>query len=155
MLDEGAEPAAVTAAVRETLRAALPSYMVPAAFTTLAAMPLTANGKLDRALLTERAGEVLPTAGTSAASSDTASTSGDSLAEVVTGVWCEVLGLPAIDPDDDFFDIGGDSFKVVRAVRKLEALLGAEVPMDLAFDEPTVAGFTAALAGHGVEVAAR
>ncbi|MEU9045572.1 MULTISPECIES: amino acid adenylation domain-containing protein [unclassified Kitasatospora] len=148
-----AEPEAVTAAVREALRAALPAYMVPASFATLAAMPLTANGKLDRALLTERAGEVLPSVGTAAV--EAKAPAGDDLAGVVTGVWCEVLGLPAIGPDDDFFDIGGDSFKVVRAVRKLEALLGVEVPMDLAFDEPTVTAFTAALAEHGVAVSAR
>ncbi|MFI9319375.1 amino acid adenylation domain-containing protein [Kitasatospora aureofaciens] len=152
VLEPDAVPEAVTAAVRRALRDALPSYMVPASFATLAAMPLTANGKLDRALLTEQAGEVLPA---TTAAVEARPPAGDDLAAVVTGVWCEVLGVPAIGPDDDFFDIGGDSFKVVRAVRKLEALLGAEVPMDLAFDEPTVTGFTAALAEHRVEGSAR
>ena len=152
VLEADAVPEAVTAAVRRALRDALPSYMVPASFATLAAMPLTANGKLDRALLTERAGEVLPA---TTAAVEARPPAGDDLAAVVTGVWCEVLGVPAIGPDDDFFDIGGDSFKVVRAVRKLEALLGVEVPMDLAFDEPTVTGFTAALAEHRVEGSAR
>ncbi|GGU56854.1 amino acid adenylation domain-containing protein [Kitasatospora aureofaciens] len=152
VLEADAVPEAVTAAVRRALRDALPSYMVPASFATLAAMPLTANGKLDRALLTEQAGEVLPA---TTAAVEARPPAGDDLAAVVTGVWCEVLGVPAIGPDDDFFDIGGDSFKVVRAVRKLEALLGVEVPMDLAFDEPTVTGFTAALAEHRVEGSAR
>jgi acyl carrier protein len=99
---------------------------------------------------------VLPTVSAAGATATGAQApAGDDLAAVVTGVWCEVLGLPSIGPDDDFFDIGGDSFKVVRAVRKLESLLGVEVPMDLAFDEPTVTGFTAALAEHGVEGSAR
>ncbi|MFD9375523.1 non-ribosomal peptide synthetase [Streptomyces sp. NPDC059999] len=138
----GTDPEAIAAAVREALRSALPGYMVPAALTVLSELPLTANGKLDRALLADRALTALP----ATTARETPAAEAGEVEKLVADVWCEVLGLPAIGLHDDFFDIGGDSFKVIRVTRKLEKLLGFEVPMHLVFDEPTVAGFGAALA---------
>ncbi|WP_051947945.1 non-ribosomal peptide synthetase [Streptomyces scabiei] len=142
--DPGANYEETAAAVRGALRSALPAYMVPAALTGLPKLPLTANGKLDRALLTRWADTALP----ATTADETPAAEAGGLEKLVGDVWCEVLGLPAIGLHDDFFDVGGDSFKVIRAARKLEKQLGFDVPMHLVFDEPTVAGFAALLAGQ-------
>ncbi|MET9514327.1 amino acid adenylation domain-containing protein [Streptomyces sp. NPDC002994] len=74
-------------------------------------------------------------------------------AERIAAVWAEVLGVPGVGPDDDFFALGGDSFAAVRAVRAVAAALGAaELRVVDLFSNPTPAGLaarTAELAGHG------
>ena len=64
---------------------------------------------------------------------------------MVAGVWCEVLDVPAVGPDDDFFDLGGDSFKVVAVVGALRERLALDIPLAALLHEPTPAGFTAEL----------
>lgn len=126
-VDPGAAPGAgLEVAVRAFLRERLPDYMVPADVVLLARLPLTANGKLDRAALPA------PAAGPAAGS-----VAPEGPAELrVAEAWREVLGLAEIGAEDDFFDLGGDSFSTVRVVRALDG----DVSVVDVFAHPTVRG---------------
>ncbi|GHJ42782.1 hypothetical protein Cs7R123_01240 [Catellatospora sp. TT07R-123] len=104
---ETADPAAVRAA----LRARLPEYMLPSALVTLPALPLTANGKVDRAALP------VPDARTGAGDGGPPQTPYE---QRVAQVWQTILGVAQVGRDDDFFALGGDSFQAVRAVRDID-----------------------------------
>ncbi|MFI6069962.1 non-ribosomal peptide synthetase [Actinoplanes sp. NPDC051343] len=90
----------------------LPDYMVPAAIVCVDALPATANGKIDREDLRAR-----PLPQESEAGGGVTEQPGDVDPELVA-LWCEVLGLETVDPQQDFFDIGGDSLRVIRLVSK-------------------------------------
>jgi hypothetical protein len=62
----------------------------------------------------------------------------------VAEIWQDVLGVPVRDRDDDFFDLGGRSLKATRVRSRLAAAIGADVPLRLVFDHPTVAALAAA-----------
>ncbi|NUP67409.1 MAG: amino acid adenylation domain-containing protein, partial [Nonomuraea sp.] len=113
---------------REHLRRKLPDYMIPSSFTLLEALPLTPNGKVDRKALPEPAGGQARPEGTAPRTPAEAR-----LAEL----WSAILGVRGIGIDDDFFALGGDSFKAVRAVR--DSGIPATV-LDL-FKNPTIRAF--------------
>jgi hypothetical protein len=117
--------------LREHLRRRLPDYMVPAAFVSLDALPLTANGKLDRhalpapAALVERAGD------RAAPSSETE--------RAVAAVWQEVLGVGEVSADDNFFDLGGHSLLLVQVHERLAKRFPEQaLPILDLFEYPTV-----------------
>ncbi len=98
--------------LRAALRAALPDYMVPAAFVPLDAVPLTGNGKLDRhalptPVLGGRVGDDGPRTPTEAA---------------VRDVWFGVLGVPGLGRDQKFFEVGGNSLLVAVLLEKITEL---------------------------------
>ncbi|GLW73268.1 hypothetical protein Kpho02_55670 [Kitasatospora phosalacinea] len=142
-----ADREALVARVRTALRTWLPTYMVPADLTVVDGLPLTPNGKLDRLLLERRAAERAAeqrAAGREAA--PPAPTDGPAgLEQVVAQEWCRALGLSGVGPEDDFFELGGDSFKVVGVVEALRARLSLEIPLTALLLEPTVAAFAAEL----------
>lgn len=117
-------------ALREHVRAALPGYMVPAAFTVIDRLPLTANGKLDRSALPapEFRGEA------------TYRAPANHTEEVICRIFAQVLGLPEVGAEDDFFDLGGHSLLAMRLLNRVRAELGVEVPIRTLFNTPTVAG---------------
>ncbi|WP_326719975.1 amino acid adenylation domain-containing protein [Streptomyces sp. NBC_00243] len=147
--EEGAEPLGLPSAVREALRTWLPPYMVPTAIEAVDSLPLTANGKLDRLLLEDWTAAKRVAVPVPAAVPVRAAVAHDrgvaDLETVVAEVWCEALGASDIGPDDDFFDLGGDSFKVVQVVESLRHRLGADIPLAALLHEPTVAGLAAEL----------
>ncbi|MFC5666775.1 amino acid adenylation domain-containing protein [Kitasatospora misakiensis] len=115
------------ARVRAALRERLPDYMVPSAIVVLPALPITPNGKVDRSALP--APEPAASAEHIAPSTPTE--------RRVAHAWAQVLGLAEDDGigiDDDFFALGGDSFRAVRAVRAIDRTLRV---IDL-FTRPTV-----------------
>jgi amino acid adenylation domain-containing protein len=146
--EEGTESVELPTVVRQTLRTWLPPFMVPTAIETVDSLPLTANGKLDRLLLEDwsakRAAIPVPSATAHGTIVATAGVDVD-VESVVSEVWCEALGTAGIGRDDDFFDLGGDSFKVVHVVETLRHRLGAAIPLAALLHEPTVAGFTTEL----------
>ncbi|SFI70432.1 amino acid adenylation domain-containing protein [Streptosporangium canum] len=127
-------PASVDLAViRAGLRERLPDYMVPSAIVVLDELPLTPLGKVDRARLPIP--EAAPAAERVAPSTPT---------EVrIAAVWADVLGVADVGVDDDFFTLGGDSFRAVRAVREIDPALRV---IDL-FTRPTVRELAAHLDG--------
>jgi hypothetical protein len=98
--------------LRAFLAARLPEYMVPALFVALESLPLTANGKVDRRALGKPHASQLTPAALHVAPRTHAE-------ETVARVWQQVLGLPLVGVRDKFFDIGGDSLKIVRVFRLL------------------------------------
>ncbi|WP_423392277.1 amino acid adenylation domain-containing protein [Burkholderia sp. LMG 21824] len=118
------------AALREALAAKLPDYMVPAQFVALARLPVTANGKIDRAALRERAATPVATA------------SGDApqgaVETVLAEVWQAVLKAPKVGRDDNFFALGGDSILVLQVIARARKRGVRFTPKQL-FDGPTVA----------------
>ncbi|MFF7474804.1 non-ribosomal peptide synthase/polyketide synthase [Streptomyces sp. NPDC008092] len=118
-------------ALRVYVEGRLPDYMVPSAFVSLDALPITANGKLDRAALP--APDLAGIVGRGPASP---------LEEVLCGLFGEVLGRDWVGAEDSFFELGGDSLLAMRLIARIRAVLNAEVGVRQLFGAPTVAGLT-------------
>jgi amino acid adenylation domain-containing protein len=112
------------------LRERLPDVMVPAAFVVLPALPRTPNGKVDR--------RVLPAPEREASPASVASP-GRPLVELVASVWAGVLEVERLGPEESFFDRGGHSLLAARAVARLNAALGLDLPLSAVFEAPTAA----------------
>ncbi|MCX4587513.1 non-ribosomal peptide synthetase [Streptomyces sp. NBC_01481] len=127
--------------VRKFARDRLPKYMVPTAVVPLDRMPLTANGKLDKAALPEPDSMVL-------ASGREARTPQE---QIVCDLFAQVLGLPRVGVDDDFFDLGGHSLLATRLIAQIRAAFGVELELRSLFEGPTPAAAAALLdtAGPG------
>ncbi|MFD7863672.1 amino acid adenylation domain-containing protein [Streptomyces sp. NPDC059783] len=125
------DPADLTEAVGRSL----PAYMVPSAFVLVNALPLTVNGKVDR--------RALPAPAPHAAARGRAARTARE--EIVCGLVADVLGLPAVGADDDFFALGGHSLLATRLVARVRAALAVEVQVKAVFEHPTPAALAAAL----------
>lgn len=130
------EPPPAPAELAAHTRAALPPYMVPVRFVVVEELPLTPSGKVDRAALA--AAPALPV-------DELAVPTGSSVADAVTAVWTRVLGYDEFEPDDDFFDVGGDSVLAAWVVTELGQVLGRPVALSLLLECGTVEELAAAL----------
>ncbi|HEY0019307.1 MAG TPA: amino acid adenylation domain-containing protein [Longimicrobium sp.] len=131
---EGADTS--IAELRAHLAASLPGYMVPAAFVFLDRLPLTSSGKVDRRAL-PAPGPAAPAGGADDASYVAPRTQ---VEEVLAGIWAEVLGVPRVGVDDDFFALGGHSLRAMQVAARVQEVLRATVPLRALFESPTVAG---------------
>ena len=120
------DPAEIRAALAERL----PDYMVPAAVVVLAALPLTANGKLDTRALP--APEYQDAGGGYRAPAS-------AVEEILAGIYADVLGVERVGVDDSFFDLGGDSLLAMRLVAAIKTGLDADLSVRTVFEAPTVA----------------
>jgi hypothetical protein len=128
---------AATGTLRAALRERLPEHMVPASFVLMDALPLTANGKIDRAALPSPEGS-RPELEVSFVAPRTVEE------RAVAAAWQEVLGVATVGVYDNFFDLGGHSLLMVRVQSHLRDAFAREVPVLDLFQHPTVG----ALAWH-------
>jgi amino acid adenylation domain-containing protein len=117
------------AALRGWLRERLPAYMVPSTLTLLAALPLNANGKVDRRALVVPADEAAPPAPSGTAGA-------------MTEIFREVLGAP-VAADADFFEAGGHSLLAMLVLSRVRQRLGVELPVRAVFEARTAAALAA------------
>ena len=118
--------------IRNWLGEKLPDYMVPSAFVLVDFMPLSPNGKVDRRALAqleqgrqEGVPYVEPRTPTE---------------EKLTTIWAEVLRLPRVGVDDNFFALGGHSLLATQAVSRIREVYRVDLPLRALFETPTVAG---------------
>ena len=145
--EEGASP--TPESLRETLRAKLPEYMVPAAFVELDALPMTPSRKLDRRALPAPSSADL---GARDAARKPPKTETE---KRMASIWAEVLGLEAngtktsaangersetLGLDDDFFELGGYSLLAARLLTRVESEFAVEIPLRSLFEERTIGG---------------
>ena len=124
-------PAPDEESLREVLRGRLPDYMQPGAIVRVEKMPLTPNGKIDRAALPAPV----------AAARDEASYSSPrtEIEKTVAGIWSELLGLERIGLNDNFFELGGHSFLLAQMHLRLRGVGRREVTVIDLFRHPTIA----------------
>ncbi len=135
-------PAALPAqALRAQLQAALPAYMVPAAYVYLERMPLTSSGKLNRHALPQ------PTAGAYAQHSYEAPRSG--IETRLASIWQALLGVETIGRHDDFFALGGNSLQAVRLIGLL-AKADCRVTLTQLLQHPNIASLAAVAERDGM-----
>ncbi|WP_408630171.1 non-ribosomal peptide synthase/polyketide synthase [Amycolatopsis mongoliensis] len=120
----------------------LPEHMVPSAIVVLDALPVTANGKLDR--------RALPSPDPVAPTSDREPRT--PVERQLCELFADVLGLPRVGPDDSFFALGGHSLLATRLIARIRTTLNAELEVRSVFETPTAAGL-AALVGAGTGTA--
>ncbi|WP_225835905.1 non-ribosomal peptide synthetase [Streptomyces sp. NK08204] len=121
-----------TADLHAHLKRFLPDYMIPAAFVTLERLPLTANGKVDRAAL-PAPDHQRPELGTEYTAPR------NSVERAVTTVWQELLGIERVGVHDNFFQLGGHSLLATQVASRLRKALRVDVPVRAVFDAPTPA----------------
>ncbi|WEN15094.1 amino acid adenylation domain-containing protein [Rhodanobacter sp. AS-Z3] len=109
----------------------LPAYMLPTAFVTLPAWPLTPNGKLDRA--------ALPVPGDDAVSRQTYVAPQGETETMLAGLWCALLEVERVGRDDNFFDLGGHSLIAIRLISRIDAETGLRLEPSVLFRFPTLA----------------
>ncbi|HEX2091920.1 MAG TPA: amino acid adenylation domain-containing protein, partial [Longimicrobiaceae bacterium] len=121
---------ALVPALRSDARAKLPEYMVPAAFVVLEALPVTPNGKVDRA--------ALPAPDTAGAREGDYVAPRTATEERMAGIWAEVLGLERVGVDENFFDLGGHSLLATQVTSRIKERFGVDLPLRALFEAPTV-----------------
>lgn len=121
------------AALRAHAKTKLPGYMTPSVFVRLDALPLTANGKLDRAAMPEPDfDQVLASRAPQT-----------QLQHTLCDLFSALLEVPEVGIDDSFFELGGQSLQAMRLCSRIGAAVGVGVSMNTLFDSPTVAQLAA------------
>ncbi|MCL4201944.1 MAG: amino acid adenylation domain-containing protein [Pirellulaceae bacterium] len=120
-----------SAELRAFLGRSLPEYMVPSSVVFLPAMPLTVQGKVDRAALPEPQWLVAPGPATTLPRNE--------IEQRIAAIWREVLGLPEVGIADSFFALGGHSLTALRLLTRLRQQFDLEVPFRDFFAAPTIA----------------
>ena len=123
------------ALLRDYLRTRLPEPMVPVDVVLLPALPLTRNGKVDRA--------ALPDPRTLVAAAAAAEGPRGLVEEILAAVWSSLLRTERVAPGDDFFQLGGHSLLVTRLVSRIRHTFGVELPIPAIFEAPTLRGLAA------------
>jgi amino acid adenylation domain-containing protein len=126
------KPAADLTGLRTRLATALPEYLLPDLILPVEALPVTTNGKIDRAALQSEIPNIPPT-------HRPAEEPNSDEEAIVASIWAEVLELEHADLHDDFFDLGGHSLLANKIVTHLHKQLGIKLNMDAIFDYPTIA----------------
>jgi amino acid adenylation domain-containing protein len=122
--------------LRSHARAVLPGHMVPSRFVVVDRLPISVNGKVDRAALARhRRQPVRDEAG--------AHHAWTAAQQPFVEIWCELLGAEHASPHDSFFDVGGNSLLATRLVARVSARLRCELPLRVLFDIPNLGDLVA------------
>jgi acyl-coenzyme A synthetase/AMP-(fatty) acid ligase len=135
--------------LRAFLAARLPDYMIPVQYVALAALPVTANGKLDRSALPAPAADnLLPNRppGAVANGADPPGGIDDGCQPQIAALVASLLGQPSVGSDENFFMIGGHSMLAAQLVARIRELFGVKLTLRQLFTAPTVAGLAAEVA---------
>ncbi|WP_038436646.1 non-ribosomal peptide synthetase [Pseudomonas brassicacearum] len=127
-----------SSALRSQLASVLAEHMLPSAFVTLAAWPLTTNGKLDRG--------ALPAPDLSAAASQHYEAPLGDIEMTLASAWQKLLGVERVGRQDHFFELGGHSFLVISLIERLRQA-GLQLDVRTVFSAPTLKAMAAVLAG--------
>ncbi len=142
-----ADPALATSEklLRSYLLEQLPSYMIPAAFVFLEALPLTSNGKLDHRLLPkpEHNGAELKNFYTAPR---------NPIEELLSEIWTEVLNVEQVGIYDNFFELGGHSLLATQVLSRVRDTFQVDIPLRSLFDAPTVAKLAADIVQRLTEI---
>jgi len=133
--------AATPEGLRAQLQAHLPEYMVPVAFVEIAALPLTANGKLDRRALPMPDRSALFEQGFEAPEGD--------IEQALAQIWAQLLHVERVGRRDHFFALGGHSLLAMRMVSQVRLRLGVELALAELFANAELAAVAAVLASAG------
>jgi amino acid adenylation domain-containing protein len=120
-----------TSELRAHLQQRLPDYMLPAAFMTLAKLPLTPSGKVDR--------RALPAPETSVPEVDAGRAPSSMAEELLADIWRDVLALDRVSVTANFFELGGHSLLATQVISRLHESLGVDLPLARFFAAPTIA----------------
>ena len=127
------ESASNATELRRYLQTSLPDYMIPAYFVFLAAMPLNANGKVDR--------QALPAPDRNRPSNAASFVPPRTpLEKMLATIWGDVLHMNQVGVDDNFFALGGHSLLATQVTSRIRRLLKVELPLRYLFETPTIAG---------------
>ena len=118
--------------LRAYLKDRLPEHTIPSAYIILERLPLTANGKIDRAALSLNYAVAEPEAEFMSPRTPAE--------ELVARVWKEVLGVERVSVNSSFFDLGGYSLLATQIILRLREIFRVEVPVRAMFETPTVCG---------------
>jgi amino acid adenylation domain-containing protein len=130
--------------LRDNLSAALPDYMVPAAFVMLDAFPLTPNGKIDR--------KALPAPDQSSVLKRAYEAPQGETEIAIAQVWQDLLGLAQIGRHDHFFELGGHSLMAVQLLSRVRQQFGVEVALANLFEKPVLIDFADLLVSLQIEL---
>lgn len=140
--DDGLSPSdhLVTGAeLRHYLRTKLPEYMVPSHFIVLDALPLTTNGKIDRAALpVPNSSKNLYEQRRNGRLAKHVVPPRDGVEMKLAPIWESVLSVHPISVQEDFFDLGGNSLLAVRLMARIQQTFGKSVPLSALFQYGTV-----------------
>jgi len=115
----------------------LPAYMLPSAWALLDALPLNANGKIDR--------RALPPPDAAPAMAQVAEPPQGELEQALATLWTDLLGVPVQDRALNFFAAGGHSLLAARLIARLPQATGRQAPLRTLFEQPSLRDFAAAL----------
>ena len=136
------QTAPTTGELRDFLKEKLPEYMVPSAFVTLDAMPLTPNGKVNR--------RALPAPEhTNLATEESFVAPKDDLESQLVAIWEGVLGVRPIGIRHSFFELGGNSLIAVRLMHRVEQAFGKHLSIATLFQAPTIEQLSGILRQRG------
>jgi len=141
---KSADSCAESEELRSHLRERLPAYMVPSQFVELDVLPLTPNGKVDRA--------ALPAPGAPPRASTSSGRAASATEKEMAVIWAAVLNVPAVGPDDDFFDLGGHSLLAVRLMSRIEKTFGRRLALATLFEARTVCQLAAIVDGRQAQL---
>ncbi|WP_298731693.1 amino acid adenylation domain-containing protein, partial [uncultured Chitinophaga sp.] len=127
------------AEIRSHLTSCLPAYMLPAHYMQLEVLPLTTNGKVDKKMLP------LPDGSPSAAAYVAPANDTE---QQIAHIWQEILGRERVGIRDSFFDLGGDSIKILRMLAAVRKQLNLDIPVADVYKHPTIEALLVNIHAH-------